>query len=139
VPAKDLYHDTVIRALEKEGWHITSDPFFLKYGDRKMYVDLGAQRNTIGAERHGQKIAVEIKSFIGSSPVSDIEQAAGQYALYKRILAIQEPDRIIFLAIPLRAYVNLFQNEFGELVKNTFSISLIIFDEHDEKVNQWIL
>lgn len=67
-----------------------------------------------------------------------MEGAAGQYALYKRILAMQQPDRMIYLAIPQRAYVNLFQNEFGELVRDTFSISLLIFDEDHETIVQWI-
>ena len=139
MPAKDLYHDLFIRALRKEEWVITHDPLFLKYGDRKMYVDLGAEQHTIGAERHGQKIAVEIKSFISTSPVSDVEEAAGQYAIYKRILSIQDRDRSIYLAIPKRIYINLFDNEFGQLVKDTFDISLIIFDENMETIDQWIL
>lgn len=138
MPARDLYHDLVVQALIKEKWVITSDPLYLKYGDRKMYVDLGADQNTVGAERQGQKIAVEIKSFISTSPVSDMEEAAGQYGIYKRILSIQEPDRRLYLAIPKRAYVNLFDNEFGRLVKDTFAISLIIFDENSEVIEQWI-
>ncbi|WP_217371886.1 element excision factor XisH family protein [Spirosoma rhododendri] len=127
-----------MKALEKDGWRITDDPLYLKFGDRKLYVDLGAQNDTIGAEREDYKIAVEIKSFLSVSPVADMESAAGQYALYKRILALQQPDRPIYLAIPQRAYVNLFQNEFGELVRDTFSISLLIFDEEDETIIQWI-
>lgn len=138
MPARDLYHDLVVQALIKEKWVITSDPLYLKYGDRKMYVDLGADHNTVGAERQGQKIAVEIKSFISTSPVSDMEEAAGQYGIYKRILSIQEPDRRLYLAIPKRAYVNLFDNEFGRLVKDTFGISLIIFNENSEVIEQWI-
>ncbi|MBN3991469.1 MAG: XisI protein [Nostoc sp. NMS2] len=29
MPAKDIYHDSVRNALEKESWHITNDPFIL--------------------------------------------------------------------------------------------------------------
>jgi len=68
-----LYHDVVVRALEKDGWIITDDPLYLKYGDRKMYVDLGADQNTLAAERQSRKIAVEVKSFLSTSPVSDME------------------------------------------------------------------
>lgn len=138
MPARDLYHPVVVRCLEKNGWIITDDPLYLKYGDRKMYVDLGADHNTLAAEREGRKIAVEIKSFLSASPVADMEEAAGQYALYKRVLSIQQPERIIYLAVPKRAYVNLFQNEFGELVRDTFSINLLIFDEDNESIEQWI-
>jgi len=34
--AKDLYHDTVKTALEKDGWIITHDPFYIRLGTRKV-------------------------------------------------------------------------------------------------------
>jgi hypothetical protein len=36
MPAKDIYHDHVKEALEKDGWTITDDPYKLEYG--KKYV-----------------------------------------------------------------------------------------------------
>ncbi len=68
--AKDIYHDTVRTALEKDGWTITDDPLTLRIGLRDVFVDLGAQK-LLAAEREGQKIAVEIKSFVSQSPVKD--------------------------------------------------------------------
>src|SRR2546430_10502525 len=75
MPAQDIYHDAVLRALTADGWMITHDPLSLSYGGRDLYVGLGAERTTIAAERDGQKIAIEIKSFLGSSPVRDLEEA----------------------------------------------------------------
>ena len=43
--AKDLYHDLVKRALKKDGWEITHDPYELRVGGVEMYVDIGAQGN----------------------------------------------------------------------------------------------
>ncbi|WP_340627206.1 element excision factor XisH family protein [Nodosilinea nodulosa] len=37
--AKDLVHDAVKRALEKDGWTITDDPLFLRFGGLEMYID----------------------------------------------------------------------------------------------------
>jgi hypothetical protein len=74
MPAKDIYHDAVKNALKKENWYITNDPFILKWGARDLYIDLGAQK-LIAAEKSGEKIAVEVKSFIGASPVADLENA----------------------------------------------------------------
>ena len=34
MPAKDFYHDAVCRALLKDGWTITDDPFRLVRGER---------------------------------------------------------------------------------------------------------
>jgi len=59
---RDYYHNEVVDALDKDGWHITDDPLHLAYGGRNLYIDLGAEP-TIGAEKQGRKIAVEIKNF----------------------------------------------------------------------------
>ena len=66
--AKDIYHNTVRKALEKDGWTITHDPLTLKIGGRSTYVDLGAEK-LFAAEKDDQQIAVEVKSFIAPSPV----------------------------------------------------------------------
>ena len=86
MPAQDIYHDAVVRALTADGWMMTHDPLSLSYGGRDLYVDLGAERTTIAAECDGQKIAVEIKSFLESSPVRDLEEAVGQYQIYRTVL-----------------------------------------------------
>lgn len=62
MPARDIYHDIVKAALEKEYWLITDDPLRLTIGSRAVYVDLGAER-LLAAEKEGQKIAVEIIKF----------------------------------------------------------------------------
>ena len=108
MPAKDIYHNTVRNALEKDNWQITKDPFVLKWGIRDLYIDLGAEK-LIAAEKTGQKIAVEIKSFIGASPVTDLENALGQYILYYDILTRLEPERRLYLAIRQETYSELFQ------------------------------
>ena len=80
MPAKDIYHDIVKNALIKDGWTITHDQLVLRWGTTDVYVDLGAEQ-LLAAEKHGQKIAVEIKSFVGRSDVDDLEKALGQYLL----------------------------------------------------------
>ena len=94
-------------ALEKESWKITKDRFILRWGTRDLYIDLGAEK-LIAAEKSGQKIAVEVKSFIGASPVADLEKALGQYILYYDILSRLEPDRRLYLAIRQETYLELF-------------------------------
>lgn len=77
MPAKDIYHQTVRNALVKDGWTITHDPCRIDYGQRDVYVDLGAKR-ILGAEKKGDRIAVEIKSFVGASELRDVKVALGQ-------------------------------------------------------------
>lgn len=74
--AKDLFHDSVKTALEKEGWTITHDPLKFKYGEVNFQVDLGAEK-LIAAEKAGEKIAVEIKSFLNPSAITDFYGALG--------------------------------------------------------------
>ncbi|WP_413176121.1 element excision factor XisH family protein [Anabaena azotica] len=66
---------------------MTKHPFVLKWGIRDLYIDLGAEK-LIAAEKTGQKIAVEIKSFIGASLVTDLENALGQYILYRTYASV---------------------------------------------------
>lgn len=61
---KDRFHQTVRRALEKDGWTITHDPLGLKIGNLRLKADLGAEK-TIAAQKDNKKIAVEVKSFLG--------------------------------------------------------------------------
>lgn len=86
MPAKDFIHDKVKNALIKDGWIITDDPFTLEYEDATAFVDLGAER-VIAAEKDSQKIAVEIKSFVGRSALQEIEAAIGQYMVYLYFLS----------------------------------------------------
>jgi len=61
-----VFHYAVRKGLEKEGWLITDDPLRIQAGGADMEIDLGAEK-IIAAERGEEKIAVEIKSFIGTS------------------------------------------------------------------------
>ena len=59
--AKDIFHNIVKVALEKEGWKITHDPLFFQLSEQiRIKLDLGAQK-LIAAETDRQKIAVELK------------------------------------------------------------------------------
>jgi hypothetical protein len=137
-PAKDLYHDVVIQALTADGWTITDDPFRLKYGDRKLYVDLGAERETIAAEKQNEKIAAEIKSFLGQSAVDDLEDAVGQYSIYRAILEETEPDRLLYLAVPERVWDEVLNDKFGRLIVRSQRLFLVVFDEQKARIVRWI-
>lgn len=76
--ARDIFHDLVRAGLEKDGWTITDDPYSMKFARRKFQVDLAAEK-IIGAEKDNHKIAVEIKSFLNPSAVTDFYNALGQF------------------------------------------------------------
>ncbi|MEQ8971863.1 MAG: element excision factor XisH family protein [Coleofasciculus sp. C1-SOL-03] len=135
--AKDIYHDTVKAALEKDGWRITDELFRLTIGSRSVYIDLGAEK-LIAAEKEGRKIAIEIKSFLSPSPVNDLETALGQYILYRDALKRSQPDRILYLAISNEVYLDFFQEEIAQMVVENQQLKLIIFDINQVEIIQWI-
>jgi hypothetical protein len=137
VPKKDIYHDVIKNALIKGGWTITADPLVLSFGKRDVYVDLGAER-PIAAEKEGRKIAVEIKSFLGQSDIRELENALGQYILYRMLLAREEPKRKLYLAIEQNTYKGSFSEPIGEAILEEEQIPLIIFNKSSEVIVQWI-
>jgi hypothetical protein len=89
--------------LIKEGWTITHDPYPLEYGGKDLYADLGAEK-MIAAERGNQLIAAEIKSFIGTSVITDYHAALGQFLNYRMAPNAKDPQRVLFLAVPRDTY-----------------------------------
>ncbi len=137
MPAKDIYHDLVKNALIADGWIITNDPLRLSYGGRNVYVDLGGEQ-PIGAEKEGQKIAVEVKSFISDSDVHELGESIGQYNMYRDILSEVESDRELYLAVPSFTYDGILNEPLGQLLIRKEHLKLIVFEEHDERIRQWI-
>jgi hypothetical protein len=137
MPAKDFYHDTVRTALVKDQWVITDDPLKIEVGSRSVYIDLGA-RQLLGAEKQGRKIAIEIKSFIVPSPVSELEKALGQYELYSLILEDEDPERSLYLAVSDSIFNDFFAEEIVQRVIRKKNLNIIVFDPSAEEVVQWI-
>lgn len=135
--AKDKYHQVVREALEKEGWLITHDPYFLMLGKRRGFIDLGAERELLAAEKDMEKIAVEIKSFLGYSDVDQFEDALGQYLLYKPALSDKEPERMLYLAMPITFYKSLFEDAYFQQVLQLYDVKVITFDEATKTILTW--
>jgi hypothetical protein len=136
MPAKDIYHASVRNALLKEGWTITHDPYTITVGQKDVFVDLGAER-LLAAEKDQERIAIEIKSFRGSSDIRDFEMAIGQYVFYRSLLQRFEPGRKIFLAVPYSVFVNTFQEPIARPVLTDQAIAVIAFDPQQEIIVQW--
>ncbi len=134
--AKDVFHDAVRRALEKEQWVITDDPLFLRFGGIDMYIDLAAEQ-LMSAEKNGEKIAVEIKSFIGVSATTEFSNALGQFLKYQLALEEEQPDRILYLAIPFDAYRSFFTLELPRRLVERYRVNLIVYEPEAEAIFRW--
>ena len=127
----------VKNALVKDGWTITHDPYTLHFDERDFFVDLAAER-VIAAERGDQKIAVEVKSFVGRSKVRDLEEALGQYLLYLNMLTVVEPDRRLYIAVTDYIYQSVFTQTFARLVLDKYKVAVIVINPETEEVVEWI-
>lgn len=67
--------------------------------EEELKVDLGAEK-IIAAEKEGQKIAVEVKSFLNESVMYDYHSALGQMMNYQIGIDEIKEDRELFLALP---------------------------------------
>lgn len=137
MPAKDIYHDAVKHALQKEGWTITHDPLFLRVGGVDVSIDLGAEK-LIAAEKNGERIAVEVKSFAGPSAISEFHTALGQSLNYRHALLKKEPERILYLAVPLEIYEAFFTLQFVREIVELYQLKLILYDARKEVIIKWL-
>jgi hypothetical protein len=136
MPAPDTYHNNVKNALVKEGWTITHDPYTLTFGQKSVFVDLGAER-VLAAEKDHKRIAVEIKSFQGASDIRDLELALGQYVFYRSLLTRFDPDRKLFLAVPHSVFVSTLDEPIARPVLEDLAVASIAFDPQQEVIVVW--
>lgn len=136
MPAKDIYHNAVKNALLKDGWTITADPYFIKYEDAELYADLAAEK-PIAAERQGQKIVVEIKSFVGRSLMYDFHSALGQYIVYRNLLQLTAPEYTLYLAIDDVVYKDFFQRKSIQVITHENQLLLMVVEMEKEEILQW--
>lgn len=137
MPALDIFHEALRKALVKDGWTITNNPLFLRVDDEPFYIDFGAEKLII-AEKVDHKIAVELKSFVGSSYTSDFHLAVGQFVNYRVILRRVQPERILYLAVPQDIFAEYFGRRFPQDVIADEKLKLIVFDVSKEEIVLWI-
>ena len=135
MPAEDKIHNAVRSALIKDGWTITNEPFTLEYGSDRFYADICAQREEEAARR---VIVVEVKSFVGASPMREFELALGQYEIYRDLLEMNALDYDLYLAIDTDAYTKLTLRPTFAMICTRHRVALLIVEAKTEEIVQWI-
>ena len=136
MPAKDAFHNIVKTALEKEGWFISHDPYPLQAVTLELYIYLGAEK-VIAAEKEGQKIAIEIKSFLNPSKITELYAALGQFIIHRLALQEQEPERTLYLAVPITVYNEFFIMPFIQSVIKKNQLCLVVYNIEQEVISEW--
>ena len=137
MPRLDIIHNAVKNALIKDSWLITDDPYVIQYRRTVLYADLGAER-PIAIERDGQRLVVEVKSFVGTSKMQDLKEALGQYDIYRYLLEEIAPDRKLYVAISNIAYRTFFTQDVTQLILNKHQLPIIVVDIETEEILRWI-
>lgn len=135
--AKDSLHFQVRRALEKDGWTITDDPFVIEYLGIRLKADLGAEK-IFAAEKNERKIVVEIKIFGGLSFFYELHNATGQYCNYRVLLSETNPEREIWLAVPLNIYQSEFQKKATQKIIAGLKIKILVYEPEEEVIAEWV-
>ncbi|NUN65483.1 fatty-acid oxidation protein subunit alpha [Pseudanabaena biceps] len=135
--ARDLFHQLVKTALQKENWQITHDPYGLQADSFDLAIDLGAEK-IIAAEQGETKIAIEIKSFLSPSKISEFYGALGQFITYRLALQKIEPDRILYLAVPDNLYDKFFDTTLVQELVQQNTVYLITYDIDQETIAKWL-
>jgi hypothetical protein len=113
---------------------VTHDPYLIETEDVNFEVDLAAEQ-IFGAEKEGVKIVVEVKSFVAASFVYEFHRVVGQFLNYSIGLEETEPDRILYLAVPLKVYQDSFHLSFVKKAMRRIKMKLLIFE--NEKIVKW--
>lgn len=135
--ARDVYHNNVRQALEKDGWRITHDPYPVSVEEVDYEIDFAAEP-LIAAEKEEQLIAIEVKSFLGPSTINEFHRAVGQFNDYSVALEIQDPERMLFLAVPEKIWLRFFQKQIIQRSLQRISAKVLVYDPNLNVVVKWI-
>ena len=134
MPAKDRYHDTVIRALQKAEWTPISEQIAIIVEDRRLWIDIRATK-----EYENLAVLIEVKGFENMpSPVEYLANATGKYALYQAALDYLKIELPLYLAVPLAAYRGILSEELAKQTLSHSGVKLIVFDPEREEIVTWI-
>lgn len=137
MPKKDIFHETVKTALLKDGWVITNDPLFVPTeGGVNFFIDLGIEK-IIGAQKNGEHIAIEIKSFDENTPAYSFYEILGQFLIYEIALQEQLKPWQLFVALSSLGFKRLDEAPIFNRAIIKFNLNFVIFDPIDKIIIEW--
>lgn len=137
MPRKDRIHEAISNALVKDGWTITDDSYRIEYEDVDVYADLRIEKSMPG-DLQRRILVIEIKEFVGVSPINRLEGALGQYQIYRSYLRQIAPGEKLYLAVDKASYDLLFSRKSFTRIIEDYSVALLVVDVLTEEIAQWI-
>lgn len=81
---------------------------------------------------------MEVKSFLAASTIYEFHLAIGQCFNYRIALRHKDPQRQLYLAIPIFTYQEFFLRPFAQQTIKEAQINLIVYEPMEEIILQWI-
>ena len=139
MPAHDVFHAAVKEGLIKEGWTITDDPLIIEFGGQRPVHRPGCGEGSSPPRRGSERIAVEVKSFLGPSLVTRFSHGPGAILELPACLGRQGSRS---RPLPGGAGTDLFRVLYAPARHKTRSsvmrVHLIVYDPESEALVQWI-
>ncbi len=92
----------------------------------------------IAIERNTEKLAVEIKSFLGQNFSHEFYEAMGQYDNYFFALAEIDPNHEVVVAISTTIFESFFQRKYVQRLLELKRIPVVVIDIENQTIEQWI-
>jgi hypothetical protein len=54
------------------------------------------------------------------------------------MLELNDPDRLLYLAVPIETYETFFQSQFAQVAVQRHQLKLVVYDPVIEEIVQWI-
>jgi XisH protein len=136
MPAFDVCHPKVVRALENDGWIIIAENVHYRLNKRSIFIDLRAERLNNGNSDH--ILLAEVKCFAEKENwTTDLYGAIGQYLIYQEMLRQLTVTSPLFLAIPETIYDTVFDKIVRQVCLQQ-QVKIIVVDLEKESITQWL-
>jgi hypothetical protein len=109
----------------------------MKVGQIPVHIDLGAEK-IIGAERNGEKIAIEIKTFGLASFITALYEAIGKYIIYRIALEQMKSDRVLYLAMPEKVYTKFCKEPLVKEAFDQYHFKILLYKTDTKEQIEWV-
>lgn len=139
MPARDQFHDIVIRCLVKVGWTILREHYAVVVADnndviRRLFIDIAAQSPT------AQIVLIEVKS-LESSPTRQFMTLVGQYLVHRTALDSLGNATPLYVAISDKDYERIIWQPLAQnVIRDMLAapIPFVVFNPAEEEIVEWI-
>lgn len=130
MPANDKYQNAVVHALQKLNYTISQEQKMLRYGRRRVLIDMSAR-----SDAEPFNIYVEVKGFeLVASYIDYFYSVIGQYVTYRAIIQYEIDVYPLYLAVPQAAYEGFLSEPLCQMLIEQLQILFIVFDPVSEEV-----